>query len=644
MISPQMFLDLVGAPQAKRFRRGILPMIDLFSGAGGTSTGALMAFTRLGLKAQLCAVNHWDTAIASHELNHGDAIHFCTGVDRIDIRDVLAESDSTGLFALWASPSCVNFSAARGGVPLNVQDRSGAWCVVQHLRRHRAVHLLLENVKQFLDWGPVMNLRDADGIPLFIRKTAKGQWVKCYAPGRTRPLKMSAQRWYRELEKEHGIKPAMIQDPRYKGLYFKKWWRKIQQLGYDLEWRLLNAADYGAPTKRERLIIMGVRRSSGRKIYWPLPTHAEFDIITGAPSEEWIKATSKRLGFTPELLRSRTYLPWRTTRCCIEWNDLGTSVFDRKRPLADKTIDRIAVGFFKYGSAPSIAKFKGTGTANSVDEPLGTVQANGQHYGLINPSVSVILPQQRGGKNELRVTSVDAPIGAITGKGAEALATSLVFGVDGEPNGEPFIVPNFGERPTQIPRTHSIDQPLPAVTSHGAGGLVQPKLEPYLVVTNHGNGPEGDKANHRRARSVDEPMDALTGSRSLAVITGATAEAISADETPFAITDWKSLSTAIKAGVKRAKKQPGYRPLLSIDGRLVRFDALFRMLNWRELSRAQSFPTDYQFTGTDTQKIKMLGNAVPPLLSFAACYSAFGQTSEVPACPMMEMEEMRRAA
>src|SRR5690606_36223456 len=128
-VTPQLFLDLVGAEAAKRFRKGILPMVDLFCGAGGTSTGALLAFRELKLAAQLCAVNHWTTAIATHELNHAGHLHFCTGVDRIDVEDLLRESDSDGIFGLWGSPSCTNHSSARGGVPINDQDRSTCWAL-----------------------------------------------------------------------------------------------------------------------------------------------------------------------------------------------------------------------------------------------------------------------------------------------------------------------------------------------------------------------------------------------------------------------------------------------------------------------------------------------------------------------------------
>lgn len=634
----QSFFDFIGHSAAKRFRKGILPFVDLFAGAGGTSSGLLLAMRELRLPVQLAAVNHWDCAISTHELNHSGHLHFCTGVDKVDIEDLLCESDSDGIFGLWGSPSCVNFSAARGGVPLNAQDRSGCWALVKWLRSKRAIHLWGENVVQFLDYGPVMQKRDQRGHLVFLKKNAEGQWRECPSPVGEKPKGLHTRKWLKDIEAKYGMKPAMIQDPKKKGLYFKKWIKAIRKLGYDVEWRVLNAADYGAPTKRLRLIIEAVKRSSGRKIVWPNPTHGEPDSTGSVPSG----------------LR-----PWRTAREIIDWSNLGESIFTRSRPLADKTIDRIAVGLIKYGLAGAVVKLKGTGTANSVDAPLGTVQASGLHYGVMvaENSVSVIIPQQRGHKTQLRVKSVDAPLGTITGTGAEALATSVVVGVGGptgsarpQPVSAPlgtvigenhrgvasailrqesgFLVPNFGERPTQIPRTHSLEAPVPVITSHGAGGLVTTEFDPFLVVTNHGNGPEGDKANLRRAKSLNAPVDTVTGSNSLAIINGTMDERVT-DETPTVVSTWQELAAVIKSAARRCRREPSHRPLISYNGVVVRLEIRFRMLGWRELANAQSFPSNYQFTGTDGEKVKQIGNAVPPALAYALGMATISQNPDI---------------
>jgi DNA (cytosine-5)-methyltransferase 1 len=291
---------------------------------------------------------------------------------------------------------------------------------------------------------------------------------------------------------------------------------------------------------------------------------------------------------------------WNTARWkVIDWQDIGSSIFARKKDLADKSIDRIAVGIFRYGFDGSAIKFKGTGTANSLDEPLGTVQACGLHYGLAIPEkVSVILPQQRGSPTQLRVKSVDEPLPTIASAGADALATAE------------FFAPFHGEcRPK--------------------AGMTPAGINPCLVAISHGNSKKESNPNWRRARSVDAPLDTVTGSNDLGVVTCTASQGTGGDEKPVIIKTWQDLSAAIKAGIKRAKKEPGYRPLISFRRFVIRLEVKFRMLKWRELARAQSFPEDYQFGGTDTDRVKMIGNAVPPALARAVVKAAVSQCPDV---------------
>ncbi len=667
-MTPQLFLDLMGSHTAKRFRKGILPFVDLFAGAGGTSTGALLAMRELGLNVQLAAVNHWDCAISTHELNHEGHLHFCTGVDRVDVNDLLAESDSDGIFGLWGSPSCLNFSAARGGVPINDQDRSTCWALVKWLRTKRAIHCWVENVPQFVDYGPLTQKRDKEGILVFLKKDEKGMWREVSRGDMVRQKGSSHRKWLKHLDEAHGLKPAMVPDRKRKGLYFKKWVRAIKRLGYDFEWRVLNAADYGAPTKRLRFIAQAVKRSSGRRIVWPNPTHVEPDANGSVPAG---------------------LLPWRTAREIINWSDLGESIFARERPLADKTIDRIAVGLIKFGLTAAVVKLRGTGTANSVDLPLGTVTGGGLNYALMTPAADVLsgagsnvdgtvqqiatslIVGAGGPVYSAKPKSVDAPMGTIVGENHRGVANAFIIGAGGPARGgeprsvdkplnvvlarrtnglvssEPleqvnFLVPNFGERPTQTPRTHSVDAPIPAVTSHGAGGLVSGEFNSFLVVSNHGNGPEGDKANLRRAKSVDRPLDTVTGSNSLAVISGNASEAAAGEE-PAEVNDWQELSQAIKAAVKRCRRERSYRPLIRYMGLVFRLEIRFRMLHWRELARAQSFPDEYRFNGTDGEKVKQIGNAVPPALARAIVKASVSQNPDVGLLEAAYSREMKVA-
>jgi DNA (cytosine-5)-methyltransferase 1 len=577
---------------------GYFAMADLYCGAGGTSAGAMQAFREHGSHASLVGVNHWRRAIETHEANHsGDnSIHLLTGVDKVDIAALFGD---VPLWLLWGSPSCVHHSVARGGAPLNEQDRSTGWSLVQWARQKRPEIILVENVMEFKDWGPCIQRRDPQGVPLFIKKNSKGSWDQCYAPGKVRPSHLKVRAWWKKLE-EQGYFPALGADPARKGETFRKWVKHLQRLGYDLDTRVLNAADYGAPTSRRRLFVQAVRRDSGRKIIWPEPTHEE-------PNTEGVTATGR--------------LPWRCARDIIDWSNLGSSIFTRKKDLSVKTIRRISVGLIKFGLEAAIVKLKGTGTANSAALPLGTVQAGGMHYALMQPgvmqadgSVAVLIPQHRGRGEQLRVKSVDAPLPAITTKGAEAIAQAQII----QPR---FLVPQFGERVGQVPRTHSVAKPIPAVTSHGAGALVQGELTPFLVTVNHGNGLEGDKANGRRTKSIDAPLGALTTSRSHALVLGAAQGLPSAGEVPSVISDHETLAAVITDGIARAKKDPSFRPLISFCGAVFRLDVHFRMLTWRELARGQGFPSDYFFSGNDTEKLKQIGNAVVPHISRALVLS-----------------------
>lgn len=192
---------------------------DLFCGAGGTSTGALEAIAATGRAPVLTAINHWDVAIATHELNHPGARHLCTSIDNINPRHLYAEGQ---LDMLWASPECTHHSTARGGRPINDQSRATAWCVTRWAEALRPATILVENVPEFETWGGI----GANGRPLIKKK----------------------------------------------GATFLAWISALESLGYSVDWRVLCAADYGDPTSRRRLFVQAVR--GRRRILWPDPTHA----------------------------------------------------------------------------------------------------------------------------------------------------------------------------------------------------------------------------------------------------------------------------------------------------------------------------------------------------------------------------------
>lgn len=197
-----------------------LAIADLFCGAGGTSAGAVEAIRSLGYAPKLTAINHWDVAIATHTANHPDARHLCAAVDDVNPRHLFAEGE---LELLWASPECTHHSTARGGRPMSDQSRATGHCVTRWAEALRPPSILVENVPEFVTWGPI----GSNGRPLASRK----------------------------------------------GETFQAWLSLLRSLGYNVDYRTFVAADYGDPTTRERLFVQAVR--GRRKIVWPDPTHAK---------------------------------------------------------------------------------------------------------------------------------------------------------------------------------------------------------------------------------------------------------------------------------------------------------------------------------------------------------------------------------
>jgi DNA (cytosine-5)-methyltransferase 1 len=206
----------------------LINMADLFCGAGGTSTGAMQALRHLGMTPRLTAVNHWDRAVATHTANHPDARHLCASIDSLNPRSLFREGE---LDILWASPECTHHSRARGGKPMHDQSRATAWCVTRWAEALRPSVVMVENVPEFEEWGPLGH----DGKPLASRK----------------------------------------------GETFAAWIGTLRAIGYTVEWRRLRAADFGDPTTRERLFIQAVR--GRRRIVWPEPTHAPQADLFGKP-------------------------------------------------------------------------------------------------------------------------------------------------------------------------------------------------------------------------------------------------------------------------------------------------------------------------------------------------------------------------
>lgn len=444
-------MDEAGISAYSRYRDIIRTMekptiVSLFCGAGGESAGKELAFQQLGLQTRDMlhhAVNHWDLAVMVHGKNFPHV-----WVHQEDITVVTAaDYGLEHINLLWASPSCVHHSRARGGKPKDDQQRAHAWEVLDRWLRVAVVDvLIIENVTEFADWGPL----DKNGHP---------------------------------IKKESGK-------------YFKKFISELKELGYSVEWKVLCAADYGDPTSRRRLFLQAVR--DGYPIVWPEATHRD-------PRK-------------PINLFNAGLSPWRTAAECIDFSIPGKSIFDRKKPLAKATLERIAAGVKKFvlNGDPFIVSLRGTGehqlanSCNSVNEPLSTISAGGNHHALVTAHFINCL--SHGGNIE----SLNEPLKTITAnpKGGDRLLVSVflskyftgvvgsdlrdpmptVTAVDHNAMVEVVLSPENNDKAEKVAaflihyygnsQASSIYEPLGTVTTKDRHALVVVwyKAEPYYLV------------------------------------------------------------------------------------------------------------------------------------------------------------------
>lgn len=375
---------------------------DLFCGGGGTSTGMIRAFRRAGVEFQLIGVNHWNVAIETNKKNHPFEKLYCSTVQNVKPREAVP---SGRLNFLWASPECTNHSRAKGGRPRDEQSRSTAWDILKWAQELYIDRIYIENVVEFLEWGPI----DAKGHPMASKK----------------------------------------------GETFRAFIAALVSLGYRVDWRTMNAADYGAPTSRTRLIVQAVR---GRgNIVWPHPTHAK----------------------EPGLFNEK---PWRSAREIIDWSIPGKSIFARKKPLSENTLRRIKSGIRKYWgewAEPFLIILRGTkdnqcrASVRRLDEPLPTVSAGGVHAGIVEP----FIVRYNGGDD--RHHSINEPLPVLDCSNRYGLVESL------------FI-------PQQSAGTvKPVSNPLPTVATTGAISIVEPFMVKFY-------------GNERGAESLCGPIDTIT--------------------------------------------------------------------------------------------------------------------------------------
>lgn len=521
-------------------------VVDLFAGGGGASTGIEQA---IGRHVDI-AINHDADAIGMHTVNHPQTRHYREDIRRVDPR-VVTQGVPVGL--LHASPDCTHHSQALGGQPRSQEIRSLAWMVIRWAGQTRPDVITLENVEQMLQWSPLVAKRDpATGrvITLDKVKNAEGKAVYRVAdPGEVVPRGNQ----------------FLVPSKKDTGRNWKHFVQALRDLGYKVEWRVIRNADLGAHSTRTRLYM--VARCDGLPIVWPEKTHAR-----------------KPVG---------DLKPWRPAADCIDWSIPGTSIFGRKKPLAEATMRRIAHGMKKFvldsdnpyivADAARTMIQMGYGErdgqaprALDLGMPLGVVTAGGQKFATAAACLVQMGHGQGSGASARRsygANDIKGPVGAITASGGgQGLATAFMVQANGGFNATP---------------AHSLHDPVSTVTATGnQQQLAVARLAQYELSQDDEAGALQCAAFLMRYHAsggqwadLRDPMTTITTHDRLALVTV-----------------W-------------LKGEPW-----------VIVDITLRMLVPRELYNAQDFPKGYVIDRTDTGKVltktaqvRMAGNSVSPL-------------------------------
>ncbi|MCG6112890.1 MAG: DNA cytosine methyltransferase [Paracoccus sp.] len=432
-----------------------LPMIiDSFAGGGGASTGIELALGR----GPDVAINHSAKALALHAANHPDTLHLDSNIWDVD---PLAVTKGRHVGLLWASPDCKHFSKAKGGAPRDRNIRDLAWVVVRWAEFAKPDVICMENVEEFVTWGPV----DNDGQPI----------------------------------------------KEFAGKTFDLWIGRLKKAGYKVQWRELRACDYGAPTIRKRWFL--VARRDGRPIVWPKPTHgnpASTEVRKGkllpwvgaATCIDWSLPCPSIFDSAPEVMAKhglRAIRPLAANTLARVARGMKRYVLEAERPfLVNLThggrVEDVAEPFRtitgahrgeKAAVVPSLVSLKGTARRDSaVTAPHPTVLAGGGHSALIAPSIAVNTTGHPGGR-------VGSPLCTITTGGHHALIAPSLTRFNGGATGQ------------------DLRDPMATVTANSwikkpGGAAPLGMVAPYLASIAHGD------SGGRREYPLADPMGTVT--------------------------------------------------------------------------------------------------------------------------------------
>ena len=542
--------------------------IDLFCGAGGTSTGVEYARVHGEKCARVIAcVNHDANAILSHQANHPDTLHFTEDIRTLELSPLVAHLEKMKLqypdahVVLWASLECTNFSRAKGGQPRDADSRTLAEHLFRYIEAIRPDYIQIENVEEFMCWG--------------------------------------------ELD-EHG-KPVS----KHRGTSYLRWVRNVCSYGYDFDWRILNAADFGAYTSRKR--FFGQFALHGLPIVFPIPTH------TKAVDDEGL---------------FHDYDKWKPVKDVLDLNDEGTSIFGKKKPLCERTLERIYAGLVKFVAGGKkqheawILKYNSMNqnhrhVAPSIDEPCPTVAVQNR-LGLVKCN---FLSKQFGGSPEGKNIPVDGPAGAITTRDHHAFITAYYGNGYNHSIEEPAPTITTADRFGIVKsvfmaneysgggQLSDLDKPCPAVLTTPKQKIVSAKyLTEYYGGKDHNhsiNVPCTTLTTRVRHYLVNPQFSSAGGSIDNPCFT---LIARMDKMPPYLISTEKGIGIAIyEDDSPMTKKVKEFMAMYGI------VDIKMRMLKITELKKIMGFPEDYVLIGTQAEQKKFIGNAVEVNMSRVLC-------------------------
>ena len=533
-------------------------IVDSFAGGGGASTGIEIATGRV----VDIAINHDADAILMHRTNHPYTEHYQASVWDIDPVEV-CKGRPVGLF--WASPDCKHFSKAKGAALVNRNIRGLAWVVLRWAAKVRPRVIMLENVEEFVTWGPVR----------------KGKPVK-----------------------------------KHSGETFQKWKNQLLNLGYAVDHRELVAADYGAPTSRKRFVL--VARCDGRPIVWPERTHApaDSDEVKSGKCKPW-RSAAEIIDWT---------LPMYSIFDSKEQIKQKYGV-NAVRPLADNTLRRIICGTDKYtikNDRPFFIVPTGYGEregqaprTHDPDKPLSTVVST-----VKQNLCSVNLVSYHADENsKARVNDLDGLLPTVDASNRFGLASACLTEYYG--NGNPIDL----KEPMRTVTSHDREGLLTCHLQKYFGGVIgQEIIDPLPTVTqiDHNALTAAHIAEFKgkdKGQSANIPLRTITAS---AGEFGAVQTVIERYAPGQDLGYWPEVRKLLNkfCGYKLADNDV---LLLIVDGTAYYIrDILLRMLAPRELYNAMGFPPDYiidqDYTGKEYGKSKQVarcGNAVCPPMAEA---------------------------